>query len=141
MIYDLIYKERNKPKNNGQVLRNTLSKMKKRGLLSNEKGVWKITPEGKIFLKNENVSLIKFSDSKNKNNKLPKTTMVVFDIPEKKRLYRNWLRNELVGFGFTLIQKSVWFGPALPKEFISYLSDRKILEYVRFFKVTENDLI
>ncbi len=141
VIYDLIYQKEIRSKSKDQVLRNTLSKMKKRGLLSNTKGVWTITPEGKLFLGAQKNGLIKFSNKKTKNNKLTKTTMVIFDIPEKKRQYRNWLRNELVGFGFELIQKSVWFGPFLPKEFISYLNERKLLEYVRFFNVTEKDLI
>jgi CRISPR-associated endonuclease Cas2 len=140
-IYDLIYPNESNPKDNSQVLRNRLSKLKKGGLLSNEKGIWKITPEGKIFLKKEKSTLIKFTSFKNIKLNPQKTMLVIFDIPEKKRLYRNWLRNELVGFGFTLIQKSVWFGPTLPKEFITYLSDRKILEYIKFFKATEKDLI
>jgi DNA-binding transcriptional regulator PaaX len=140
VIYDLLYQRENRSRSRDQVLRNTLSKMKKHGLLSNEKGVWKITSEGKLLLKNEEFELTKFSKQKNKSTKLSKTTMVIFDIPEKKRLYRNWLRNELVGFGFELVQKSVWFGPALPKEFITYLGERKLLEYVRFFRVTEKDV-
>ncbi len=141
IIYNLIYNEDTRSDSKDQVLRNTLSKMKKRGLLSNTKGVWTITPEGKLFIKNEDAKLPKFSDQRTKKAKLPKTMMVIFDIPEKRRRYRNWLRNELVGFGFELIQKSVWFGPYLPKEFITYLNEHKLLEYVRFFKVTEKDLI
>jgi len=67
--------------------------------------------------------------------------IIIFDIPEKKKRYREWLRTELVGFGFTLIQKSVWLGPALPKEFVEYLNEVKLLKHVRFFRATENDLI
>lgn len=67
--------------------------------------------------------------------------IVVFDIPEKKRRYRDWLRSELVSFDFDLIQKSVWFGPSLPPEFIEYLDKEGLLKYVRFFRAEEKDLI
>jgi DNA-binding transcriptional regulator PaaX len=141
LIYDLIYKKKN-TKIKEQSVRNILSRMKKKGLLSNKNGTWKITQEGKDLLKEKQLSIfMKFSSRKNSNKKLPKTTIIVFDIPEKKRLYRDWLRSELVNFGFELVQKSVWFGPTLPREFIKYLGERNILEYVRFFKVTEKDLI
>ena len=87
-----------------------------------------------------NSAIIYFAPKKSKTKQI-KTTMVIFDIPEKKRKYRDWLRHELVGFGFELVQKSVWFGPTLPKEFIIYLQKEKILQYIKFFKATEDDLI
>jgi DNA-binding transcriptional regulator PaaX len=74
-----------------------------------------------------------------KISKVEKNLIVAFDIPEKKRKYRDWLRSELIGFGFEQVQKSVWFGPALPKEFILYLDEIKLLDYVRFFKASPKD--
>lgn len=139
VIYDLLYEDKElKPKD--QSVRNALSRMKKKGLISNKLGVWSITQEGKELLKNKKSSVLKFSPKYN-NKKLPKSMIVVFDIPENKRLYRDWIRNELVGFGFELIQKSVWFGPFLPKEFVEYLEKEKLLKFIRFFKVNEKDLI
>lgn len=140
VIYNLIYENKG-IKLKEQSVRNTLSRMKKKGLLSNKSGVWSITDEGKELLKEKESSVLKFSPKYNKNKKLLKTTIIIFDIPEKKRLYRDWLRNELIGFGFELIQKSVWFGPSLPKEFILYLEEKKLLQFIRFFKVNEKDLI
>jgi DNA-binding transcriptional regulator PaaX len=75
------------------------------------------------------------------NREKPKRLIVIFDIPEKKKKYREWLRLELVGFGFTLIQKSVWLGPSLPKEFVEYLEEVSILKYIRFFNASEADII
>lgn len=140
LIYNALYENKNTDIKE-QSIRNILSRMKKKGLLSNKSGKWAITLEGESLLKERKSAFIKFSPRKNVNKKLPKTMIVVFDIPEKKRVYRDWLRNELIIFGFELVQKSVWFGPALPKDFISYLNERKLLDHIRFFKVSEKDLI
>jgi len=141
-IYEMIYQESPMARkdNKGQVLRNTLSKMKKRGLLSNKNGLWEITKEGEDLLKERTHEIVKFPKKKNQKN-IKKTMIVVFDIPEKKRIYRDWLRSELIDFGYELIQKSVWFGPALPKEFIKYLDEKKLLQYIKFFKATNSDII
>lgn len=140
VIYEMIYNENtNGNKSKEQILRTTLSRMKKNGLLSNEKGVWKITKEGEELLKQNKNVFIKFPKNRNKISK--KTMIVIFDIPEKQRIYRDWLRGELIGFGYELIQKSVWFGPSLPREFVKYLDDKKLLKYIKFFKASESDII
>jgi len=36
--------------------------------------------------------------------------IVTFDIPERERRKRNWLRVQLVALGFEMLQKSVWIG-------------------------------
>ncbi|MFH0905588.1 MAG: CRISPR-associated endonuclease Cas2 [bacterium] len=38
-----------------------------------------------------------------------KTRLVMFDIPEKLKANRNYLRTHLVELGFEMCQKSVWF--------------------------------
>ena len=73
--------------------------------------------------------------------KVKKTTMVLFDIPEKKRRYRDWIRRELVLADFEFVQQSVWFGPGVSKEFVQQLEEYDLLECVRFFKVKEKDLV
>ncbi len=51
----------------------------------------------------------------------PKDTIIMFDIPSNKRSERDWLRYQLKGFNYSMIQKGVWVGPSpLPKEFVSY---------------------
>ena len=119
----------------------TLSRLKKKGLVENTQGKWSISKEGKEFLVLRKRGIKLFPPSKKVSPKAQKQLIVTFDIPEKKRKYRDWLRLELVGFGFEPVQKSVWFGPALPKEFIEYLDEIKLLEYIRFFKVSASDLI
>jgi DNA-binding transcriptional regulator PaaX len=139
LLYDIVYDDDNKSKNR-QSIKTTLSRLKKQGLIINKSGIWNITDEGKNLLEEKQNSFVKF-EKKKPLQKIKKTMIVIFDIPEKKRIYRDWLRNELVGFGYELVQKSVWFGPSLPKEFVLYLEKGKIIEYIRFFKVTEKDLI
>jgi len=126
-------------------LRVTLSKLKKRGLLDNKKGrgKWEITPKGLTYLhklKKRELDLpthiSKISSTKVKN------MIIVFDIPEKERKKRSWLRIELTNLGFSMLQQSVWFGPApLPDKFIESLDYLKLLPYLKFFKATEADIV
>lgn len=67
-----------------------------------------------------------------------RSTIVAFDIPERDRKKRNWLRAALSYNGFTLIQRSVWMGNIkLPEEFIDDLRHLKMLEYVHIFEITK----
>jgi CRISPR-associated endonuclease Cas2 len=139
-IYSILYENGFHNKGSKTSIKGTLSRLKKNGLLSNKNKTWRITSLGKEMLLQKNSAIIYFIPKKPKTKQI-KTTMVIFDIPEKKRKYRDWLRYELIEFGFELIQKSVWFGPTLSKEFIIYLQKEKLLQYIKFFKATENDLI
>lgn len=148
ILYDILYD--NQPpskreiKNFDNILRVTLSKLKKKGLLNNKRGEWLITLEGKEFLNSKKADMkrpfLKKAGYKPKRD-ASKQLIVIFDIPEKQRRYRDWLRTELVSLGFELIQKSVWFGPPMPKEFIEYLEEVEILKYLKFFHATKEDLI
>lgn len=144
-LYDILYDGKppdQSKKSFESSLRNTLSRMKKNGLLKNSERKWSVTPEGKEFLSGKNFNTRKFFPSdKKKTTGVSKNLIIIFDIPEKKRHYRDWLRTEIVSFGFEQIQKSVWFGPPLPTEFLQYLDEVNLLEYIRFFKATEKDLI
>lgn len=51
-----------------------------------------------------------------------KTRLVCFDIPERERAKRRWLRGELIALGYRPLQKSVWIGDApLPQDFMASL--------------------
>lgn len=122
-------------------LKTTLSRLKKRGLIESEGGIWGIKRKGREYLKNKLISKVPhFRHLKSKNNN--KKIIVIFDIPEKRKNQRNWLRGELMALDFTLLQKSVWLGPALlPKEFIKYLNKVGLLPCLKFFKATEEDVV
>ena len=131
-------------------LRVTLSRMKKAGLVINKSGTWSITEKGRVCL-----SAIRRKPRPAQEPKLklpshtakrvlakPKTMIVIFDIPEIHRRQRAWLRVELLNLGFTMLQKSAWFGPApLPKEFIQSLHYMKMLHHIKFFKATEANIV
>lgn len=141
-LYEHIYDETTWGKKlNKKSLRVTLSRLKKNGLLAHKNEKWTITQEGRELLSKQSTFERYFLPHKELDQRKNKCMIVIFDIPEKKRRYRDWLRTELVSFGFEPIQKSAWFGPALPKEFIEHLKEVGILKYLRFFRATENDLI
>lgn len=144
VLYDLIYghpvSNKHKKKQDN-TLRVTLSRLKKKGLIDNQNGKWILSEEGKLFLNEPGYLARNFISNKKPGKTFKKELIVTFDIPERKRKYRDWLRSELVGFGFELVHKSVWFGPALPEEFIEYLDEEGIIRYIRFFRVAEEDLI
>jgi PaaX protein central Cas2-like domain len=63
--------------------------------------------------------------------------IVMFDIPEKLRLERTWLRSVLKELDFEMVQRSVWMGKAkIPEQFVEDMRDRKIVEYVEIIKVS-----
>jgi len=62
--------------------------------------------------------------------------MVLFDIPEKKRKTRNWLRLHLKLWDFEMLQQSVWLGKGpLPKEFTGRLDLLGVGKCVKIFKI------
>jgi DNA-binding transcriptional regulator PaaX len=64
-----------------------------------------------------------------------KFIMIIFDVPEKERKKRKWLRSALRNLGFRKVQLSVWIGKnKLPSEF---LNDIKILELARCIQAFE----
>lgn len=142
-LYEYLYDETIYGKKlNKNSLRATLSRMKKDGLLGNKNREWSITREGKELIEGKNTIIKKFFPNRNTTKRsIEKRLIIIFDIPEKRKRYREWLRSELVEFGFKLVQKSVWLGPALPKEFVEYLNEIGLLKHVRFFRATEKDLI
>mgnify|MGYP001567425566 CR=1 FL=1 len=69
-------------------------------------------------------------------------TIVIFDIPEKEKAKRVWLRDVLKNMGFVLIQKSVWAARiALPAVFIEDLQKMDILKYVLISSVVKDGMI
>ena len=68
--------------------------------------------------------------------------IIAFDVPEKYRRERDWLRIELKNLGFAMMQKSVWYGSSpLPQDFITSLDDLKILKFIKFFDVKEHEIV
>lgn len=65
--------------------------------------------------------------------------IISFDVPERERHKRVWLRAVLKAIGFRYLQKSVWIGDWLiPEDFLEDLRERRMLAYVHIFSVTKS---
>lgn len=114
-----------------------ISKMKHDGLIT------EIDKNRKMKISKEGIQ--KLNDIKNrlpdrhyKKEKDSKLTIVSFDVPERLRRKRNWLREVLKNLGFSMIHQSVWVGKIkIPQEMIGDLEDLKILEFVEIFEISK----
>jgi len=122
---------------------NLIYQLKRGGLIEekekNNKKFFIITKKGKgklSFLKKQHKeSLPEVSYSSEENNKF---IIFIFDIPEKEKRKRDWLREVLKKLGLKMIQKSVWIGKTkIPKEFLDDLFKLKIIDYVEIFEITK----
>lgn len=106
-----------------------LTRLKKQKLIVKTSEGWKITPKGKHILE-----LDELDRDVQKEDGICR--LVIFDIPEKERKKRNRIRTELLAQGFTILQKSVWFGyRPLSAEFIKLIHLLNIQNKVHIFSV------
>ncbi len=118
-------------------LQNFLYQMKHDGLLD-------ATKDNKLTVSIKGKQKIK--ELKNKlpgryylKTKTTQITIISFDIPEKLRRKRNWLREVIRNLGFKMIHQSVWMGKnKIPAEFIEDLENLRILEYVEILEATKS---
>jgi len=124
-----------------------LSYLKKQGFISKEKNgsnlaLWKITKKGREKLKKLKELQkfgINFYYPKEPTNEI---IIVIFDIPEKQRRQRSWLRFVLKFLDFQMLQKSVWIGKnKIPEKFISDLQERNLLPYIQIFEISKKGTI
>ncbi len=114
---------------NRQVFNNNLYRLKKNGMLD-------FDSDKNILINRNNLRLralfAKIKEKPTGNTKV----MVLFDIPEKKRKTRSWLRLQLKLWDFKMLQQSVWLGKGpLPVEFNNRLKLLGISEGVKIFKI------
>ena len=107
-----------------QAFRNALNRLEKRGLILGERRKGKVmywlSDEGERLARRLKFKL-EFAKSRRWDGKW---RVLIFDIPEKMREKRDFLRKELVDFGFYPLQKSVWLYPYdLPKDFFDIWDD------------------
>ena len=99
-----------------------------------------LTPKGRkklIALKERYAGRLPEVSAYDKNES-DKFIIVVFDIPERERKKRDWLRSVLKNIGLKLVQKSVWMGKVkVSKDFIDDLSELKLIDYVEIFEISK----
>ena len=67
-----------------------------------------------------------------------KFTIVAFDVPERERRKRDWLRATLGRMGYKTIQRSVLLGKTkIPSEFLDDLRKLHMVDYVEIFEITK----
>ena len=130
---------------------NTLDYLRRNGFISKssdeeKKNSWKITEGG-----TKRLSAIQ--DNKKDLYSLRHTyystpsgsgvIIVTFDIPEKERRARDWIRNALVSMEFRMLQKSVWIsrGRKIDEDFIHALRERELLKHVHIFSISNRGTI
>lgn len=115
----------------------TLSRLHKKGYLENSTLGWSITKKGKEY--NKNIRQLSYMTSPFKE-KAPDGTIISFDIPEKNRIIRNWLRNQIKIFGYKMLQQSLWIGPGpLPSSFFKRLDNLNIRKNIKTFKIAKKE--
>lgn len=107
-----------------QSFRNALRRLEKRGLIIGEREKGKVryalSEEGEKFASRLKLKL-EFAKSRSWDGKW---RILIFDIPEKMRGKRDFLRKELRDFGFYPLQKSVLVYPyPLPPDFFDLWGD------------------
>ncbi len=117
-------------------IRVNISRLKKQGLIieSENKKIC-LTSQGK-----EMVTYIKDRHSILKKPWDKKIRVVVFDIPEKEKSIRDWLRTELGLLTFKPLQKSVYIGKyPMPDDLYQDLIKNDIFNDVHIFTINEAD--
>lgn len=122
-----------------------LSRMKKQGLIQKRarSGTgWEITKRGMERLKRirkqrrnpTSLMTAHFTPGTRKE-----IVIVSFDISEREKAKRRWLREALKSLSFSFLQKSVWIGTkGVPKEFMDALRERSLLNYVHIVGVKKS---
>jgi hypothetical protein len=122
---------------------NMLNYLKRQGLIEKKKSrerqaQWAITARGKRNLKDrQREAWKKYKEEKDKTFRV-----VIFDVPERDKAQREWLRETLRSLGFLLLQDSVWVGARkIPERFLFELKERDLIPCVHIFEVEKEGSI
>ena len=115
---------------------NLLISLKRDGLIylntNNKEGRWIISKSGiDEIIKNKNQPKYRYIKNPSKE-----VVIISYDIPEKSRVHRGWLRSVLKLLDFKILHQSVWMGKTeIPHTFIHDLRDRKISSFIHIFTI------
>lgn len=109
-------------------------KLKKENLVQVKNDKIFLTNKGKRYLRNKK-EYRRRSYEVIEGNEL---NLVIFDIPEKERGKRDWLREVLRNMKYKQLQKSVWMGRnKLPQQFLEDLLEMNLHRYVEIFAISK----
>jgi DNA-binding transcriptional regulator PaaX len=119
--------------------------LKKQGFIrtSADKRLISITSKGRIKKQQiKNTLAFQKPISGYEKEKSTDTIIICFDVPEKEKHKRDWLRAVISNLGFNMLQKSVWIGKIkIPAELLSDLQQLKLLNYVEIFAISKSGTI
>ena len=129
-----------------QAFHSMLNKLKREGfVVQKEKrrnAPWSITQSGARWLvriKKKGGKRLMLPPPKYQKRGRSGLVIIAFDVPEREREKRRWLRVALISLGFQKLQQSVWAGNIrIPAEFIEDMKENAILSYVHIFSVTRS---
>lgn len=121
--------------------RSMLYKLRKEGLIYQLKeGKLRVAKEGIEYLSNNPSWLKRYKAMRNKNPH--EVILVIFDIPERMRVKRDWLRFQLRNLDYSPMQRSVWYGNnILPADFLEDLKRYNLLPHVHILSVNKKGSI
>lgn len=115
---------------------NSLGYLKRKGLVDVKNGIYRLTGRGEkeAFFAYLNGEVNVHKNHRSEDKKWDKKwRLILFDIPEKKRHYRDYLRAIIKTMGFKEFQKSIWIYPhPIPSFLKDLLFEEKIKQYTRF---------
>lgn len=114
-----------------------ISQLRDDGLIRKVGDAWRITSKGRIKSRRLKSDLANALPSRI-YSKAPSHEFVIvtFDVPEKFKSKRNWLRTSLRNLGFAMLQRSVWVGKVvIPENFLEDLKDIGLFNCVEIFSV------
>jgi DNA-binding transcriptional regulator PaaX len=126
ILWELVQKRR---KISNNTYNQNMYRLKKRGIIQDKNEMFCLSNKGKTLYTNP---YRKIKKNLIKTNKV----LIIFDIPEKKKKVREWIRNQIKDWDFKMIQKSVWigYGP-LPEEFFKRLKILKVDNGVKIYNL------
>lgn len=114
--------------------RTILWRLEKKGLIQKTKSGHFLTTSGKSFYENFR------NAEKIKNSWDGKFRIVMFDVPESRKRYRDFIRQKLIRQEYSLLQKSVFIGKRpLEEDFAQWLLEKNLYQHLRIIIVGDID--
>lgn len=133
-VFRDILRERELTRYKQESVRSRLYKLRAKRYVTNTHSGWSLTKRGERL--SEKRALLSYIPSPF-SKQCPAGIVLAFDIPERDRKIRNWLRNQIKIFGYKMLQQSLWIGPGpLPPLFLKRLENLGIRKNVKTFKIS-----
>lgn len=118
----------------------SVSQLKKRGFITKRSDTFRLTRRGEkeAFFAHLDAQTVLYKPARQKWD--GRWRMIIFDVPEKKRKYRDYLRQMLKTLGFKELQKSAWITPySIPDFLKELLWEERMKHFTRFITIKEID--